>query len=235
MKRTTILAAITIAAATLSFAGCGKKNNTNTSVDDIPAVSTTAAADTTESTTEAASETTTVTESTTDEPATEPATDAETKQDGESMTFDDIQDTVEPILTGKTDTLDDMVATLSGCGLEFDDEKDDSWEGPEFAYTEKYLKTPVAFSGVDNLTVESIIVFKHYDNAPDNVTVKLTTGFTEDMITNSVIGENLSNYLLDNGCDHSETDNFAFVNDRFSSIISQTNTREGVVRLSFEK
>lgn len=224
MKRTTILAAIAIAAATLSFTGCGKKNDTNTSVDDIPAVSTTAAA-----------ETTTATEAATDEPVTEPATDAETKQDGESMTFDDIQDIVEPILTGKTDTLDDMVATLTECGLEFDDEKDDSWNGPEFAYTEKYLKTPVAFSGVDNLTVESIIVFKHYDNAPDNVTVKLTTGFTEDMVTNSVIGENFSNYLLDNGCSHSETDNFAFVNDRFSSIISQTDVEEGVTRLSFEK
>lgn len=224
MKRTKILTAIAIAAAMLTLVGCGNKTDGGNSGADVPANSDdkTVTETTEEATTEAAAETT-----------TEAPTEAE--PEGESMTFDDIQDIVEPILTGKTDTLDDMVATLSECGLEFDDEKDETWEGPEFAYTKKYLKTPIAFSGVDNLTVESILVFKYNTDKPNEVVINLTTGFTNDMVTNSVIGENFSNYLLDNGCSHSETDNFAFVNDRFSSIISQTDVEEGVTRLRFEK
>lgn len=225
MKRTKILTAIAIAAAMLTLVGCGNKTDGGNSDADVPANSDdkTVTETTEEATTEAA----------TAETTTEAPTEAE--PESESMTFDDIQDIVEPILTGKTDTLDDMVATLSECGLEFDDEKDDSFDGPLFSRTTKYLKTPITFSGTDNLAIEYISIFKHHDDAPDNVTVNLNTGFTDDTVTNSVISETFGNYLLDNGCSHSETDNFAFVNDRFPSIIIQTNVKKGIISVSFEK
>lgn len=233
MKIPKLLTAIAIAAAMLSFAGCGEKNDSNTSVDDTPEDSISAPAETTEAETEAIPET---------EPPTEPPTEAPTEAEPE-MTFAELEDIADMILSGNTDTIDDMVASLAEWGFEFDKEQEYVFDGPEFSIVANVLETPINFSGFDESDIVGISVCKHYTDYPDDVSFTFNTpDYDSDdyfmfLAAYNDFGERFYNFLLDQGCQEREDGDLT--DDRFSKITKMTtiegDTNERVVRVYFEK
>lgn len=219
MKRTKILAKIAIAAAMLSLAGCGNNADSNTSVSDIPEDSASAVTETTETPTEEVPETTTAIEETTDEPVTETPTEAPTEADIEldidNMTIAMLENIADKILTGNTDTVDDMAATLFECGFEFNaDEEEKDYDNQSIHET---LKNPIIFSDFENLSIDSIFVAQTYDDNEQLLPVVTFVLFSKRSDYNEEFDTyaNLVAYLVNNG--YSVEDN-GMSSDRFSNV-----------------